>query len=66
MRKWGVALVMPTKLALANPVKSLAIHPIEPTCGQIGDCPYKTVRVTARKVNKSESTTIHQVRTWSY
>jgi hypothetical protein len=54
---------MPSKLALANLVESLAIHPVEPTCGQIGECPYKTVRVNARKVNKSESTTIHQVRT---
>jgi hypothetical protein len=58
--------VTPSKLGLANPVESLAIHPVEPMCGQIGDRPYKTVKVNARKVNKSESTTIHQVRTWSY
>jgi hypothetical protein len=58
--------VTPPKLVLANLVESLAIHLVEPTCGQIGECPYKTVRVNARKVNKSESTTIHQVRTWSY
>jgi hypothetical protein len=58
--------ITPSKLALANPVESLAIHQVEPTCGQIGDCPCKTVRVNVRKVNKSEGTTIHQVRTWSY
>jgi hypothetical protein len=57
---------MLSKLALANLVESLAIHPVELTCGQIGECLYKTAKVNARKVNKSESTTIHQVRTWSY
>jgi hypothetical protein len=60
------AIVIPPKLALANLVESLAIHSVEPTCGQIGECPYKTARVNERKVNKSESIRIHQVRTWSY
>jgi hypothetical protein len=32
--------VTPPKLALANLVESLAIHPVEPTCGQIGNRPY--------------------------
>jgi hypothetical protein len=54
------------KISLANPVESLAIHPVEPTCGQLGERPYNTVRVNARKANKFESITIHQVRTWSY
>jgi hypothetical protein len=59
--------VTPPKLALANPVESLAIYQVELTCGQIGNRPYKkTVRVNTRKVNKSESATIHQARTWSY
>jgi hypothetical protein len=34
-------VVTPLKLASANLVKSLAIHPAEPTCGQIGNRPYK-------------------------
>jgi hypothetical protein len=33
--------VTPPKLALANLVESLAIHLVEPTCGQIGNRPYK-------------------------
>jgi hypothetical protein len=31
--------VTPPKLALANPVESLAIHPVEPTSGQTGNRP---------------------------
>jgi hypothetical protein len=53
---------MPSKLALANSVESLAIHPVEPTCGQIGNHPYKNCQSNARKVNTSESTIIYQVR----
>jgi hypothetical protein len=41
--------VMPPKLALANPMESLAIHPDEPTCDQLGDRPCKIVRVSARE-----------------
>ena len=40
---------MPPKLALANPVESLAIHPVEPTCDQVGNHPYKNVRVNAKE-----------------
>jgi hypothetical protein len=29
------------KISFANLVESLAIHPVEPTCGQIGNRPYK-------------------------
>jgi hypothetical protein len=36
-----VSIVTPPNLALANPVESLAIHPVEPTCGQMGNRPYK-------------------------
>jgi hypothetical protein len=32
-------IVTPPKLALANPVESLAIHPIEPMSGQTGHRP---------------------------
>jgi hypothetical protein len=34
-------LVTPPKLALANPMELLAIHPVKPTCGQIGNYPHK-------------------------
>jgi hypothetical protein len=34
-------VVTPLKLALTNPVEPLAIHPVEPMCGQIGNRPYK-------------------------
>ena len=37
------------KLALANLVESLAIHPFKPTCDQTGTHPYKTLRVNVRK-----------------
>jgi hypothetical protein len=37
----GSPIVTPPKLASTNPVESLAIHPVEPTCGQIGNRPYK-------------------------
>jgi hypothetical protein len=40
---------MPPKLALANPVESLAINLVEPTCDQAGNHPYKIVRVNARE-----------------
>jgi hypothetical protein len=33
--------VTPPKLALANPVELLAIHPVEPTYDQMGNHPYK-------------------------
>jgi hypothetical protein len=38
-RMWS--FVTPPKLALANPVESLAIHPFKPTCDQTGNHPYK-------------------------
>jgi hypothetical protein len=41
--------VTPPKLALANPVELLAIHPNEPTCDQLGDHPCKIVRVGAKE-----------------
>jgi hypothetical protein len=44
VRDWLTNLeevVMTPKLASANPVESLAIHPAEPKCGQIGNRPYK-------------------------
>jgi hypothetical protein len=37
----GGLCVTPPKLASANPVESLAIHLVEPMCGQIGNHPYK-------------------------
>jgi hypothetical protein len=40
---------MPPKLALANPVESLAIYLFKPTCDQMGNHPYKKVRVKARE-----------------
>jgi hypothetical protein len=39
--------VIPQKLASANPVESLAIYPVEPTCDQMGNRPYKNVKVNA-------------------
>jgi hypothetical protein len=39
---------MPPKLASANPVESLAIHLVEPTCDQMGNHPYKKVRVNVK------------------
>jgi hypothetical protein len=42
----GVTL---SKLASANSVESLAIYPIEPTCDQTGNHPYKNIKVNARK-----------------
>jgi hypothetical protein len=41
--------VTPPKLASANPVESLAIHPNELTCDQLGDHPCKIVRVDAKE-----------------
>jgi hypothetical protein len=41
--------VTPPKLALANPVESLAIYKIEPTCGQIGNRPYKNCQSKYRE-----------------
>jgi hypothetical protein len=41
--------VTPLKLASANPVVSLTIHPIKSTCEQMGNHPYKDVKVNARK-----------------
>jgi hypothetical protein len=41
--------VTPSKLASANPVESLAIHPDGPTCDQLGDRPCKIVRVNGRE-----------------
>jgi hypothetical protein len=41
------AIVTSLDLASANPVESVAIHPIEPTCDQMGNHPYKIVRVNA-------------------
>jgi hypothetical protein len=35
--------VTPPKLALANPVESLAIYPVEPTSSQTGNCPCKNL-----------------------
>jgi hypothetical protein len=37
------------KLALANPMESLAIHPDGPTCDELGDHLCKIVRVNARE-----------------
>jgi hypothetical protein len=42
-------IVRPPKLALANPMESLAIYPFEPTCDQMGNHPYKNVRVNVRE-----------------
>jgi hypothetical protein len=44
-----VAGVTPPKLAFANPVESLANHPVKPTCDQIGNYPCKNVRVDAKE-----------------
>jgi hypothetical protein len=33
--------VTPLKLASTNPVESLAIHPVEPACDQVGNRLYK-------------------------
>jgi hypothetical protein len=63
---YHVGPVTPPILALANLVKSLAIHPVKPTCGQIGNRPYKTCQSKCKEGEQSKSTTIHQVRTWSY
>jgi hypothetical protein len=41
--------VMPPKLALANLVESLTIYPVETTCDQTRNRPYKNVRVNARE-----------------
>jgi hypothetical protein len=41
--------VTPPKLALANPVESLAIYPFKPTCDQKGNHPYKIVRVNVKE-----------------
>jgi hypothetical protein len=41
--------VTPPKLTLDNPVESLAIHPVEPTCDHMGNHPYKNVRVNAKE-----------------
>jgi hypothetical protein len=41
--------VTPPKLASANPVESLVIYLVEPTCDQMGNHPYKTDRVNARE-----------------
>jgi hypothetical protein len=42
-------IVTPPKLALANPVESLAIYQVEPTCGQIGNRPYKNYQSKYRE-----------------
>jgi hypothetical protein len=41
--------VMSPKLALANPMESLAICLFKPTCDQTGNYPYKIVRVNVRE-----------------
>jgi hypothetical protein len=41
--------VTPLKLALTNPVESLAIYPFKPTCDQKGNHHYKTVKLNARE-----------------
>jgi hypothetical protein len=46
---FGRRIVMLPKLASANPVESLAIHPVEPTCDQVGNHTYKNVRVNAKE-----------------
>jgi hypothetical protein len=58
--------VTPPKLTLANPVESLAIPQLNLRVVKQVITLVKTCQSNARKVNKSESTTIHQVRTWSY
>jgi hypothetical protein len=45
---FGWIVTLP-KLISANPVESLTIHPVEPTCDQMGDHPYKNVRVNAKE-----------------
>jgi hypothetical protein len=45
----GLGSVTPPKLASANPVESLAIHPDWLTCNQLGDRPCKIVKVSARE-----------------
>jgi hypothetical protein len=44
-----MGFVTPPKLASANLVVSLAIHPVKPTCGQMSNRPCKNVRVNAGK-----------------
>jgi hypothetical protein len=46
----GVSVgVTPSKSASTNPVESLAIHPVEPTCDQLSNHPCKNVRVYAKE-----------------
>jgi hypothetical protein len=42
------SIVTPPKLASANPVESLANHPVKPTCDQMGNYPCKNVRVDVK------------------
>jgi hypothetical protein len=44
-----ITTVTPIKLASVNPVESLAIYPVKPTCDQMDNHPYKTVRVNAKE-----------------
>jgi hypothetical protein len=44
-----VVTVTPSKLTSANPVVSLAIHPVKSTCDQMDNRPYKNVKVNAKK-----------------
>jgi hypothetical protein len=46
---YAYILVTPLKLASANPVESLAIHPVEPTYDQMGNHPYKNVRLNTKE-----------------
>jgi hypothetical protein len=41
--------VMPPKLASTNPIESLTIYPFKSTCDQMGNHPYKTVKVNVRE-----------------
>jgi hypothetical protein len=40
---------MSPKLVFANLVESSAIHPVKPTCDQIGNHPSENVKVNARE-----------------
>jgi hypothetical protein len=49
----GVSVgVTPLKSASANPVESLAIHPVEPTCDQLSNHPCKNVKVYTKEGEK--------------
>jgi hypothetical protein len=64
---FALGLVTPPKLALANSVESLAIPQLDLRGVKQVIAPVKkTCQSNARKVNKSESAMIPQVRTWGY